>query len=96
MADGHKAKVEQDANRIVNWLTQHQEEFEQNGVDEESLAGSVGLAEDEVRRAVDHLENHDEVVRLPHALTSPPRFLLKPGRGWRDRVKRVAGEGLSR
>jgi hypothetical protein len=95
MADDHKAKVEQDANRILNWLTQHQEEFEQNGVEEASLAASVGLSEDEVRSAVDHLENHEEVVRLPQGLTPPPRFVLKPGRGWPERVKSASAEGQS-
>jgi hypothetical protein len=95
MADDQKAKVEQDAHRIINWLTQQQEEFEQNGVEEASLAGSVGLGEEEILRAIDHLENHEEVVRLPQGITTPPRFLLKPGRAWRDRVKSAAGEGRS-
>ena len=95
MADDHKTKVEQDADRILNWLTQHQGEFEQNGVEEATLAGSVGLTEEEVTRAVDHLESHEEVVRMPQGLTTPPQFLLKPGRGWPERLKSAAGEGQS-
>jgi hypothetical protein len=90
MGDDQKAKIEQDANRIVDWLTQQQEEFEQNGIKEASLAGSVGLGEDEVMRAVDYLENHEEVVRMPQGLTTPPGFVLKPGRAWRDRLKGAA------
>jgi len=82
MTDKHKAKIQQDATRLVNWLTEHRAEFEQNGVDEASLRSSVGLSEDEVREAVDYLENHEDVVRRPQALTTPPRFLLTPGRGW--------------
>lgn len=93
MADDHKAKIEQDSTRIVNWLAEHRADFEQNGVDEAAICGSVGLTEDEVRRAVDYLENHEEVVRWPQALTTPPRFLLKPGRGWPEIADRAVGEG---
>lgn len=96
MADDHKAKIEQDSTRIVNWLAEHRAEFEQNGVDEAGIGSSVGLTEDEVRRAVDYLENHEEVVRWPQALTTPPRFLLKPGRGWPEIADRAAGEGQGR
>lgn len=93
MADDHKAKIEQDSTRIVKWLAEHRAEFEQNGVDEASIGGSVGLTEEEVTRAVDYLENHEEVVRWPQALTTPPRFLLKPGRGWPEIADRAVGEG---
>ncbi|HVF92270.1 MAG TPA: hypothetical protein VNH22_19550 [Blastocatellia bacterium] len=84
MTDKHKAKIQQDATRLIDWLKEHREEFEQNGVDEASLRSSVGLSEDEIREAVDYLENHEDVVRRPQALTTPPRFLLTPGRGWPD------------
>jgi hypothetical protein len=35
----------------------------------------------------------EEVVRWPQALTTPPQFLLKPGRGWPDRLRSAVGEG---
>ncbi len=94
MADTDRAK--EDASRIASWLSQHREEFERQGVDEASLVSSVGLTEEEVRRAVDYLENHEEVMRVPQALTIPPRFVLKPGRGWPDRLRRSSGEAQSR
>jgi hypothetical protein len=93
MADDHRAKIERDATRLVNWLTERRAEFEQNGVDEAGLASSIGMAEDELREAVDYLENHEEVVRWPQALSTPPRFLLKPGRGWPEVISRAIGEG---
>lgn len=83
MANDHKAKVEQDASRIVTYLLEHRAEFEQDGVDETVLLSDVGLSEDEIREAVDRLENREDIVRWPQALTTPPRFMLKPGRGWR-------------
>jgi hypothetical protein len=89
MAEGHKTKVAPGVARVVDWLVDHREEFEQPGVREESLAGAVGLTEGEVREAVDYLENHEDVVRWPQALTSPPLFVLRPGRNWpetRDEV----------
>jgi hypothetical protein len=82
MAGDHRAQIKQHADRIIEWLAQHQTEFEGEGVDEESLAGSVGMAANEVVEAVDYLENHEDVVRFPHGLTSPSRFVLKPGRNW--------------
>ena len=78
-----KSKAEQHALQVVRWLLE-QAEFEQNGIEEASLASAVGLSEQDAREAVDRLENHEEVVRVPKALTSPPQFILKPGRGWRD------------
>jgi hypothetical protein len=92
MADDHKAKVQQDATCIVNWLTKHRAEFERDGIEESTLASSVAMTEDEAREAVDYLENHEEVVRWPQALTTPPQFLLKPGRGWPERLKSAVGE----
>jgi hypothetical protein len=75
MADDHKVKVEQDANRIADWLTKHRAEFERDGIEEAALSTSVGLTEHEARKAVDYLEHHEDVVRRPQALTAPPRFL---------------------
>ncbi|HKY05909.1 MAG TPA: hypothetical protein VJQ56_13525 [Blastocatellia bacterium] len=83
MANDHKTKVEQDASRIVTYLLEHRAEFEQDGVDESSIPAAVSLSEDEAREAVDRLENREDVVRWPQALTTPPKFMIKPGRGWR-------------
>lgn len=83
MANDHKAKVEQDASRIIAYLLEHRAEFEQDGIEESVLLPATNLSEDEAREAVDRLENREDVVRWPQALTTPPRFMLKPGRGWR-------------
>ena len=91
MADDHKTDVHENAARIIEWLLEHRTEFEQPGVEESSLAGAVGLSEEEVREAIDHLENHEDVARLPEALSNPPRFLLKPARGWPEIVERPVG-----
>lgn len=87
MANQDKVKTEQDATRIIHWLTEQRATFEHEGIDEATLAGSVGLAEEEVTRAVDHLENHETVVRFPHASATPPKVILKPGRGWIEVMK---------
>ena len=86
MADNHKTVVHENASRIIEWLLEHRTEFEQDGVEESSLAGSIGLSEDDVREAIDHLESHEDVARLPEAIGDRPRFLLKPARGWHDIV----------
>jgi len=96
MAAKHKIKVEQTANKVAEWLVDNRTEFEESGIGEEKLASAVGISDPEVREAVDHLENREDLVRWPQALTSPPRFLLKPGRMWpasRDKVlaKKSAG-----
>jgi len=52
----------------------------------------------ELEAAVDYLENHEEVVRWPLALTSPPQFLLKPGRIWpetRDKLLKAQSGSAS-
>jgi len=83
MPDRNKAKVEQDANRVVSWLADNRAEFEERGINEDSLAGAVEIGGvDQVRAAIDRLENREVVVRRPVALTSPPKFLLTPGRTW--------------
>ena len=81
MADKNKAKVEQNAQRIAQWLMDNSAEFEQQGINESRVASAAGLSEIDAQEAIDHLENREEVVRMPQALT-PPQFLLKPGRGW--------------
>jgi hypothetical protein len=92
MADNHKANVQANAARIIEWLLEHRTEFEHNGLEESSLAGAIGLSEDEVREAVDYLEGHEDVVRMPEALSKRPQFLLKPARGWQEIIERQSGE----
>jgi hypothetical protein len=83
MPDRNKAKIEQDANRVVSWLADNRAEFEARGINEDSLVGAVEIGGvDQVRAAIDRLENREVVVRRPLALTSPPKFLLAPGRTW--------------
>jgi hypothetical protein len=82
MAAKRKQQVEQNALRVVQWLANNQAEFEQQGIFEDKVAAALGLADLEAKEAVDHLENREDVVRMPKALTTPPQFLLKPGRGW--------------
>jgi hypothetical protein len=92
MAHDHKTDVHGNAARIIEWLMEHRKEFERDGVEESSLAIAVGLSEEEVREAIDHLENHEDLARVPIALSSPPRFLLKPARGWAEIADRPRGE----
>ena len=89
MADESQARAEQNARRVAGWLADSAE-FEQQGVSEDSLT-AAGLATEEITGAVDYLENREEVVRVPQGLGSPPRFLLKPGRGWPDLKEEIRG-----
>ncbi len=82
MADENRSRAEENARRLAQWLANNAE-FEQQGVSEDSLTGA-GLAAEDVTGAVDYLENREEVVRIHQGLGTPPRFLLKPGRGWPD------------
>jgi hypothetical protein len=92
MPDRNKAKIEQDANRVVSWLADNRAEFEERGVKEDLLAGAVEIGGvDQVRAAIDRLENREVVVRRPVALTSPPQFLLTPGRTWPSVRDKLAG-----
>ena len=92
MPDRNKAKIEQDANRVVSWLADNRAEFEERGINEDSLAGAVEIGGvDQVRAAIDRLENREVVVRRPVALTSPPKFLLTPGRTWRAVRDKLSG-----
>jgi hypothetical protein len=92
MAGDHKTDVQENAARIIEWLLEHRTEFEQNGVEETSLGEAVGLSEHEAREAIDHLESHEDLARLPEALSNRPRFLLKPARGWSEIAERRRGE----
>ena len=91
MAEDHRIRVQENAARIIGWLLEHRAEFEKDGVEESTLTGSVGLSEDEVRDAIDHLESHEDVARVPEAAGNQPRFLLKPARGWQE-IAQSAGE----
>ena len=83
MPDRNKAKIEQNANQVVSWLANNRAEFEERGINEDSLTGAIEIGGvDQVRAAIDRLENKEIVVRRPMALTSPPQFLLTPGRTW--------------
>ena len=88
MADHDKTRVQENSDRIINWLLEHSAQFENEGIEESTLAGAIGLSEEEVTAALDHLENHEDLARIPEALSDPPRFLLKPARGWHDIVTR--------
>lgn len=86
----HNADVQKNAARIVEWLLDNQSEFEKNGIEESSIPAAVGLSEAEATRAIDHLESHEDLARLPEALSSPPKFLLKPARGWPEIVSKAS------
>jgi hypothetical protein len=92
MADDHKTEVHETANRIIAWLLEHRSEFEQNGIEESNLTAAMGLSEDDVRDAIDYLENREDVARLPEALGDTPRFLIKPARGWHEIASKSTGE----
>jgi hypothetical protein len=96
MADEHRTKTDPKAARVTQWLAENRAEFEGRGVGEDTLAPALGMAAEEVIEAIDHLEAREEVVRMPQALTTPPQFLLKPGRGWpevRDEILGRAADG---
>jgi hypothetical protein len=95
MAGDHKTSTSQNADRVLEWLVGHRTEFEADGIEEQGLAAAVSLSEGEIREAIDYLENHEDVARLPEASVDPPRFLLKPARGWPEIVGRRAGEKAS-
>jgi len=84
MADERKSRPNPDAERITRWLADNRTEFEEQGIAENTLATAVGLAPEKITETIDHLEAREEVVRVPHGLTTPPQFLLKPGRGWSE------------
>lgn len=93
MADEHRAEIERNARRVAEHLARSEAEFGGEGVSEDSVAEATGLSHDDVASAVDYLENREDVVRFPHPLSTPPRTVLKPGRGWPDLRSQVAGGG---
>jgi hypothetical protein len=91
MADADKARAEQSARRVAEWLAQNRAEFEGQGIEEDKLAPALGSTAEEIREAVDHLEEREEVVRMPQGMTIPPQFKLKPGRGWPEARDEIIG-----
>jgi hypothetical protein len=91
MADERKSVTEENARRVARWLAENRAEFEGEGVAEDRLAPSLRMAGAEITEAIDHLEAREEVVRVPRALTTPPQFVLKPGRGWRELRGEILG-----
>ena len=92
MTDEDKSRAEHNALKIAEWLADNRTEFEQQGINEDRVASAVGLTEAEVTEALDRLDNHEEVVRMPHALTLPPQLVLKPGRGWPEKRDEILGK----
>lgn len=92
MADEQKAG-EQNAERVARWLAENRTEFEGQGISEDSLTSALGMSAEAITEAIDHLEAREEVVRMPQALTTPPHFKLKPGRGWPDVRDAILGSG---
>jgi hypothetical protein len=84
MADERKSRFDPNAERITKWLADNRAEFEDQGVAEEKLAAAVGMSPEDVTETIDHLEAREELVRVPHGLSTPPQFVLKPGRGWTE------------
>jgi DNA-binding GntR family transcriptional regulator len=92
MADEHGAGTEQKVQRAAQWLAENRTEFEEQGISEDKLAQALGMPNTEITEAIDHLEAREEVVRMPQALTTPPHFLLKPGRGWPEARDKILGK----
>jgi DNA-binding GntR family transcriptional regulator len=93
MADENRASTAQNTERVAQWLTENRAEFEGQGISEDELAPALGMTSTEIIEAIDHLEAREEVVRIPHALTTPTQFTLKPGRGWIDARDKILGSG---
>ena len=91
MTDAHRSKTDEKTRRVAQWLVENRAEFEGQGIGEDKLTSALGIASTEIMEAIDHLEAREEVVRLPQALTTPPQFLLKPGRGWPEARDELLG-----
>jgi hypothetical protein len=91
MTGAHKTATTPQMQRVVQWLVENRTEFEEQGIAEDSLASALGLTSTEITEVVDHLEAREEVVRMPQAGTTPPHFLLKPGRGWAEARDEILG-----
>lgn len=91
MADEHRSRIDPKTLRVARWLAENRTEFEEQGIGEDKLASALGIKSTEITEAIDHLEAREEVVRMPQALTTPPQFLLKPGRGWPEARDEMLG-----
>ena len=91
MADEHRAGTNPNMRRVAQWLVENRTEFEGQGISEDKLAPALGMTGAEITETLDHLEAREEVVRMPQALTTPPHFLLKPGRGWPEARDEILG-----
>lgn len=91
MTDAHRSKFDEKTLRVAQWLVENRTEFEGQGIGEDRLTSALGIASTEIMEAIDHLEAREEVVRMPQALTTPPQFLLKPGRGWPEARDEMLG-----
>jgi hypothetical protein len=96
MTGAHKAAITPQMQRAVQWLVENRTEFEEQGIGEDKLADALGMNSTEVTEVVDHLEAREEVVRMPQGQTTPPRFLLKPGRGWAEVRDEILGRDSGR
>jgi len=94
MADEHRPRHDEKADRVLRWLYEHRGEFEQTGVSEQSLASAVGISERDATEAVDRLENREAVVRIPQH-DAPGSFLLQPARGWADISEELGKESAA-
>lgn len=92
MAAEHKTAIDPKVERVTQWLRNNRTEFEGQGIAEAEVAAALAMPSKEITEAVDHLEAREEVVRMPLGLTTPPRFLLKPGRGWSEVRDQVTDE----
>ena len=92
MADEHKAGSDQNMQRVTQWLVENRTEFEGQGIGEDKLAPALGMTSTAITEAIDHLEAREELVRMPQAFTTPPQFLLKPGRGWPEVRDEILGK----
>ena len=91
MTDAHRSRTDQKTRRVAQWLVENRTEFEEQGIGEDKLASALGMTSTEITEAIDHLEAREEAVRMPQALTTPPQFLLKPGRGWPEVRDEILG-----
>jgi hypothetical protein len=91
MTGAHKAATTPQMKRVVQWLVENRTEFEEQGIGENKLASALGMTSEEITEVIDHLEAREEVVRMPQAGTTPPHFLLKPGRGWAEARDEILG-----
>jgi DNA-binding MarR family transcriptional regulator len=91
MAAEHKAGTTPQIQRVARWLVENKTQFEGQGIGEDKLADALGMTSGEITEVIDHLEAREEVVRMPQAGTTPPHFLLKPGRGWLEARDEILG-----